>query len=50
MKHFTLPLITCLALSACSTFDPYTGEEKATNTAKGAGIGLWSCSRSCLHS
>lgn len=39
MKHFTLPLITCLALSACSTFDPYTGEEKATNTAKGAGIG-----------
>ncbi|WP_159817922.1 OmpA family protein [Colwellia sp. 20A7] len=39
MKHFTLPLIACLALSACSTFDPYTGEEKATNTAKGAGIG-----------
>lgn len=39
MKHFTLPLIACLTLSACSTFDPYTGEEKATNTAKGAGIG-----------
>jgi len=39
MKHFTLPLVTCLALSACSTFDPYTGDEKATNTAKGAGIG-----------
>ncbi|MDO6486584.1 OmpA family protein [Colwellia sp. 6_MG-2023] len=39
MKHFTLPLIACLALSACSTFDPYTGEEKTTNTAKGAGIG-----------
>jgi outer membrane protein OmpA-like peptidoglycan-associated protein len=39
MKHFTLPLIACLALSACSTFDPYTGDEKATNTAKGAGIG-----------
>lgn len=39
MKHFTLPLFACLALSACSTFDPYTGEEKTTNTAKGAGIG-----------
>jgi outer membrane protein OmpA-like peptidoglycan-associated protein len=39
MKHFTLPFIACLAFSACSTFDPYTGEEKATNTAKGAGIG-----------
>lgn len=39
MKHFTLPLIACLALSACSTFAPYTGEEKTTNTAKGAGIG-----------
>ena len=39
MKKFTIPLITCLALSACSTFDPYTGEQKVTNTAKGAGIG-----------
>jgi outer membrane protein OmpA-like peptidoglycan-associated protein len=39
MKKFTIPLITCLALSACSTFDPYTGEKKVTNTAKGAGIG-----------
>ena len=39
MKNFTLPLIACLTLSACSTFDPYTGEEKTTNTAKGAGIG-----------
>ena len=26
-------------LSGCTTFDPYTGEEKTTNTAKGAGIG-----------
>jgi outer membrane protein OmpA-like peptidoglycan-associated protein len=39
MKNFTIPLITCLALSACSTFDPYTGEQEVTNTAKGAGIG-----------
>jgi len=34
---FTLASITML--SACTTFDPYTGEEKTTNTAKGAGIG-----------
>jgi outer membrane protein OmpA-like peptidoglycan-associated protein len=39
MKKLTIPLITCLALNACATFDPYTGEEKVTNTAKGAGIG-----------
>ena len=39
MKLFTIPLITCLALTGCSTFDPYTGEEKVSNTAKGAGIG-----------
>lgn len=39
MKIFTIPLITCLTLSACTTFDPYTGEKEATNTAKGAGIG-----------
>ena len=28
-----------MSLSACTTFDPYTGEEKTSNTAKGAGIG-----------
>lgn len=39
MKTFTIPLITCLALSACTTFDPYTGEQEVSNTAKGAGIG-----------
>lgn len=37
------PLITAIIslsfLSACTTFDPYTGEQKTTNTAKGAGIG-----------
>ncbi|WP_114327533.1 OmpA family protein [Candidatus Colwellia aromaticivorans] len=39
MKIFIISLIICLALSACTTFDPYTGEQKVTNTAKGAGIG-----------
>lgn len=28
-----------LALTACTTYDPYTGERKVSNTAKGAGIG-----------
>jgi outer membrane protein OmpA-like peptidoglycan-associated protein len=32
-------LITASALSGCTTFDAYTGEEKVSNTAKGAGIG-----------
>lgn len=39
MKILTISLITCLTLSACTTFDPYTGEQEASNTAKGAGIG-----------
>jgi len=41
MKQFfiTLSLACVIALSGCTTFDPYTGEEKTTNTAKGAGIG-----------
>lgn len=32
-------LASIVALSGCSTFDAYTGEEKVSNTAKGAGIG-----------
>ena len=28
-----------LALSACSTVDPYTGEQQTSNAAKGAGLG-----------
>ena len=35
----TLSLSSLILLSACTTFDAYTGEEKTTNTAKGAGIG-----------
>ena len=34
-----ISLASITALSACTTYDPYTGEEKTTNTAKGAGIG-----------
>lgn len=30
--------VVCL-LSACTTLDPYSGEEKVSNTAKGSGIG-----------
>lgn len=32
-------LSTSLVMTGCTTFDAYTGEEKATNTSKGAGIG-----------
>ena len=32
-------LIGAMLLSGCETFDPYTGEKKVSNTAKGAGIG-----------
>ena len=41
MKLFNMAisLITCLTLSSCTTFDPYTGEKELSNTAKGAGIG-----------
>ncbi|MCG6201866.1 OmpA family protein [Psychromonas antarctica] len=41
MKQFfiILSLIGTMAVSGCTTFDPYTGEAKTTNTAKGAGIG-----------
>jgi outer membrane protein OmpA-like peptidoglycan-associated protein len=38
-----LLVITCVLgitmLAGCQTYDPYTGEEKVSNTAKGAGIG-----------
>ena len=34
-----LSLASITALSGCTTYDAYTGEEKTTNTAKGAGVG-----------
>lgn len=34
-----LALCAVLTLAACTTTDPYTGEKKTSNTAKGAGIG-----------
>ena len=40
MKQLAIFLtVVCVTLSGCKTFDPYTGEEKTSNTAKGAGIG-----------
>jgi outer membrane protein OmpA-like peptidoglycan-associated protein len=41
MKQLTvmLTVASLLLASGCTTFDPYTGEEKTSNTAKGAGIG-----------
>jgi len=35
-----LSIASVTTLSGCTTFDPYTGDEKTTNTAKGAGIGV----------
>lgn len=32
-------IVSTVALSGCQTTDPYTGEQKTTNTAKGVGIG-----------
>ena len=38
----TLAIAGLITLSGCTTFDAYTGEEKTSNTAKGAGIGAGS--------
>ncbi|MCB1614454.1 MAG: OmpA family protein [Pseudomonadales bacterium] len=38
VKVFIL-LISAFLLSSCMTYDPYTGEQKVSNTTKGAGIG-----------
>ena len=32
-------VIAILTLGACTTLDPYTGEEKVSNASKGAAIG-----------
>lgn len=39
MKKIITALSVLCLLSACTTFDPYTGESKASKTAMGAGIG-----------
>jgi len=38
-RIIALTLTSITVLYGCTTFDPYTGEEKTTNTVKGAGIG-----------
>lgn len=38
MRAFTV-IVLAIILSACTTTDPYTGEKKASNTAKGATVG-----------
>jgi outer membrane protein OmpA-like peptidoglycan-associated protein len=44
MKRKFVGLVVCsvvvsIGLSACMTYDPYTGEKKVSDTTKGAGIG-----------
>jgi len=39
LRTLTLATVITLALAGCQTTDPYTGEEKTSNTAKGTGIG-----------
>lgn len=38
MKHY-IGIAAAICLAACTSIDPYTGETKTSNTAKGAGIG-----------
>lgn len=38
-KLLVLLTAAFIGLAGCETFDPYTGEKKVSNTAKGAGIG-----------
>jgi len=39
MKYI-LAVVLSFAIIGCTTTDPYTGEQKTSNTAKGAGIGV----------
>ncbi|WP_415889329.1 OmpA family protein [Neptuniibacter sp. SY11_33] len=39
MKKLIAVAVTGVLLTGCQTLDPYTGEQKVGNTAKGAGIG-----------
>ncbi len=39
MKKLLAPILSCCVLAGCTTYDAYTGEEKTSKTAIGAGIG-----------
>jgi uncharacterized membrane protein YebE (DUF533 family) len=39
MKKLAFITVASLAMTACVTTDPYTGQQKASNTAIGTGIG-----------
>ena len=39
LKKFAIVALAATFLSACTTTDPYTGEQKVSNTAGGAAIG-----------
>ncbi len=39
MKKLAIVTVASLAMTACVTTDPYTGQQKASNTALGTGIG-----------
>ena len=41
-RIIALSLASLIALSGCTTYDAYTGEQKTSSTAKGAGIGAGS--------
>ena len=38
-RFIMLTIASLSVVSACQTYDPYTGEQKTSNAAKGAGIG-----------
>ena len=38
-KTVLVAVATAVLVSACTTTDPYTGQQKVSNTAAGAGIG-----------
>ena len=39
LNKVLIPVLAFFFIVSCSTFDPYTGEKKVSNTAKGASIG-----------
>ncbi len=41
IKKFAVLALAATYLSACTTTDPYTGEQKVSNMAGGAGLARW---------